>query len=124
MKSTTGFCAMVLAAAGFLVMPVAQAWAQAPTAKPAPTTAPADISDSKLDAAATAAKNVTSLKSTYEQKLAEAPVAEKQRIATEADTAMVKAVTDQGLSIDEFKTIMNLAQNDPAVRNKLMQRLK
>ena len=37
---------------------------------------------------------------------------------------MVKAVTDQGLSIDEFKTIMNLAQNDPAVRNKLMQRLK
>jgi hypothetical protein len=127
MKSTTAFCAMTLAAAGLLVMPIGQAWAQTPSAPStdsAPTTAPADIPDTKLDAAATAAKNVTSLKSTYEQKLAQAPVAEKQRIANEADNAMVKAVTDQGLSIDEFKTIMNLAQNDPAVRNKLMQRLK
>jgi len=81
-----------------------------------PSTAPANIPDNKLDAAAAAAKNVSSLKSTFEQKLAQAPVAEKQRIAEEADGAMVKAVTDQGLSIDEFKTIMTLAQNDPVVR--------
>ncbi|WP_395714707.1 DUF4168 domain-containing protein [Reyranella sp.] len=35
-----------------------------------------------------------------------------------------KAVTDQGLSVDEFTTIMEVAQKDPDVREKLMKRLK
>ena len=52
------------------------------------------------------------------------PAAEKKRIAGEADDAINKAVTDQGLSIEEFSTIMEVAQNDPGVRDKLIQRLK
>jgi hypothetical protein len=37
---------------------------------------------------------------------------------------MEKAVTDQGLSVDEYTTILELAQNDPIVRNKMVQRMK
>jgi hypothetical protein len=37
---------------------------------------------------------------------------------------MEKAVTDQGLSIDEYTTILAVAQKDPIVRDKLIQRLK
>ena len=124
---TTKFYAAALAAAGLLVAPVAGAQTQPPSepsTKPSPSTQPASVPDSKLDAAATAAKNISAIKSTFEQKLAQAPAGEKGRIADEADVAMVTAVTEQGLSVDEFKTIMTLAQNDPVVRNRLMQRLK
>ena len=131
MQSTTGFrtfCAMTLAAAGFLFMPAANAQQQSPSAPssatPRPTTAPTNIPDKKLDAAAAAVKEVSAVKGTFEQKLTQAPAAEKERVADEANDAIVKAVTDQGLSIDEYTTILQVAQNDPVVRDKLLQRMK
>jgi len=119
---------MTLTAAGLLFMPAANAQQQSPSAPspaaPGPKTAPANISDSKLDAAAAAVKKVSTIQDTYEQKLAQAPVAEKERLVGEANNAMEKAVTDQGLSVDEYTTILELAQNDPIVRNKMVQRMK
>src|SRR5882757_3041217 len=131
MRSTTGFgalCAMTLAATGLLFAPAASAQAQSPAAPPStapkPTTAPANIPDKKLDAAAAASKRVSSVKDTYEQKVAQAPAAEKERLVGEANAAITKAVTDQGLSIEEYTTIIEVAQNDPVVRNKLLQRMR
>ena len=131
MQSATGFgtfCAMTLTAAGLLFMPAANAQQQAPSGPssttPSPRTAPANIPDKKLDAAAAAVKKVSAVKGTFDQKLAQAPAAEKQRVADEANDAIVKAVTDQGLSIDQYKTILQVAQNDPVVRDKLLQRMK
>jgi len=126
MQSITGFCAMTLTAASLLFMPAANAQNQSPSAPSitVPKSTTADIPDKKLDAAAAALKNVSSVRETYEQKLAKAPDAEKKRIAGEADNAIMKAVTDQGLSIEEFSTIMQVAQNDPGVHDKLLQRLK
>jgi hypothetical protein len=37
---------------------------------------------------------------------------------------MTTAITDQGLSLDEYATIVRVAQNDPVVRGKLLQRLE
>jgi hypothetical protein len=131
MQSTTrfcAFCAMTLTAAGLLFAPAANAQQQSPSAPPStapgPKTAPANISDSKLDAAAAAVKKVSTIQDTYRQKLAQAPVTEKERLVGEANNAMEKAVTDQGLSVDEYTTILELAQNDPIVRNKMVQRMK
>jgi len=131
MQSTTGFgtfCAMTLTAAGLLFMPAANAQQQSPSGSsataPSPTTTPANISDKKLDAAAAAVKKVSDINNTLEQKLAEAPVDQKERLEGEAGDAMEKAVTDQGLSIDEYTTILAVAQKDPIVRDKLIQRLK
>ena len=66
MQSTTGFgtfCAMTLTAAGLLFMPAAYAQQQSPSgpssATPSPTTAPTNIPDKKLDAAAAAVKKVS-----------------------------------------------------------------
>jgi hypothetical protein len=122
------FCIMAVVAAGLLLVPLANAQDKKPNA-PAPgaTTAPAaptTISEKKLDAAAAAVKQTTTLKGAYDQKLAKAAPAEKQRIAGEADQAMRKAVTDQGLSVEEYMSILKVAQDDPAVRDKLLQRLK
>jgi predicted ATPase with chaperone activity len=131
MQSTTGFgtfCVMTLIAAGLLFMPAANAQQQSPSGPsataPSPTTTPATIPDKKLDAAAAAVKKVSDINNTLEHKLAEAPVDQKERLEGEAGDAMEKAVTDQGLSIDEYTTILAVAQKDPIVRDKLIQRLK
>ncbi len=127
MQSATRFCTMAIAAAGLLLMPVAHAQKQPPAAAPTtpgPTTAPANIPDSKLDAAAAAVKSVSTVKDTFEKKLAQAPAAEKERLVGEANDAITKAVTDQGLSVDEFTAIMEVAENEPVVRDKLLQRMK
>ena len=128
MKSTTALCAMTLAVAGLLVLPAARTEGQTPSAPPStapgPNTAPANIPDKKLDAAAAAVKGVSAVKNDFDQRAAQAPAGEKERLAGEAEKAMKKAVTDQGLSVEEYATIMKVAQNDPIVRDKLIKRLK
>ena len=84
----------------------------------------ADIPDHKLDAAAAAVKRVAMVKETYEAKLAKAPDNEKEGVVEEANQAAEKAVTQEGLSVQEFVTIMDVAENNPAVRAKIIQRLK
>jgi hypothetical protein len=129
MKPTIGWgAAMTLVAAGLLltVPAFAQGQSSSPPAKtePGATNSPANIPDRKLDAVAAAAKRVVAVSDDYEQKLAKAPATEKDQVTAEANKAITKAVTDQGLSVEEYVSIMKVAQNDPAVRDKLVQRLK
>jgi hypothetical protein len=117
--------ALIALAAGFLTAVVGTAQAQSPSA---PSTAPAqtppsNISDEKLDRVAAAAKNVTVISKTYRQKLAAAPDGDKQRIVDEANGALTKAIADQGMSVDEYESIMLVAQNNPAVRDKILDRM-
>src|SRR5215831_6573191 len=85
---------------------------------------PPNISGQKLDAVATAIERVASLKQDYRQRIAAAAPSEKERIAFEAVNALANAVTDQGLSLKEYDTILDVAQNDPEVRGKIRQRLR
>jgi hypothetical protein len=125
MHLTIRLCTIVLAGAVLATAGLAQARSpSSPSSDFGPSTAHANISDRKLDAAATAAKNAADIKEAFDQKLAQASVADKLRIAIEADEAMVKAVTDQGLTLDEFKAIMRLAERDPAVRSRFVRRLQ
>jgi len=100
----------ILSVAALLLSPAANA--------PSPT-----ISDEKLNAAAAAIGQVTSIRQSYEPKIAGAAPSDKQRMTDEANTAMKKAVTDQGLTVDEYNSIIRTAQNDPGVRQKLAQRI-
>ena len=101
-----------------LNQPQARPQGQSRGQSPSPT-----ISDQKLDAAAAAIGQLTIIRQSYEQKIAEAPPSDKQHITDEATNAMKKAVTDQGLSVDEYNTIVQTAQNDPTFRQKLVQRI-
>jgi hypothetical protein len=83
-----------------------------------------NISESKLDATATAVKNVSTVKDDYEQRIARAAEGDKERVAKEGTEAVAKAVTDSGLSVAEYSAILEVAQNDPVVRDKILQRLK
>ncbi len=111
----------ILSAACLLSVPAANAQNPSPSQSQQP--ASPNISDQKLDAAAAALEHVASIKQSYQQKIAAAPSSEKERIAGEANQAMTKAVTDQGLSVEEYTSIMQVAQNDPSVREKLLKRI-
>src|SRR6266404_6028036 len=102
-----------------LNQPQARPQGQLQGQSPSPT-----ISDQKLNAAAAAIGQLTIIRQSYEQKIAEAPPTDKQHITDEATNAMKKAVTDQGLSVDEYNTIVQTAQNDPTFRQKLVQRIR
>jgi Domain of unknown function (DUF4168) len=114
----------VLTAASLFSVPSGYVHAQSPSPgvtgrSPSTSTIP----DQKLDAAATAMQRATNVQQRYQKQIAEAPPSDKQRITEEANGAIQKAITDQGLSLQEYNSIMTTAQSDPTVRNKLLQRL-
>jgi hypothetical protein len=120
--------AAVLGVTGLLLPPAANAQMNQtqprPQAQSLQTQSPSPtIPDQKLTAAAAALGQVTSIRQSYERKIAETPQPDKQRVTDEANSALQKAVTDQGLSVDEYNTILQTAQNDPTVRQKLAQRI-
>jgi Domain of unknown function (DUF4168) len=106
------------------LMPLAAANAQVQPPSPGLSEQTPNISDQKLDAAAAAIEQVASLKQDYQQRIAAAAPADRERIASEAMDALAKAVTDQGLSVEEYDSILEVAQNDPDVREKIRQRIR
>ena len=130
--------AAALSAAALFLLPVANAQMNPPQARPQAQSPQAQspqaqspevqspsptISDQKLSAAAAAIGQVTTIRHSYESRIAEAPPSDQERLTGEANDALEKAVTDQGLSIDEYNTIIKTAQNNPAIRQKLAQRI-
>jgi Domain of unknown function (DUF4168) len=116
------FAAAALTAAWLLYVPAANAQVQSPP--PGSPDQTLSISDQKLDAAAAAMKEVASVKEDYEQRIEAAAPSDKQRIANEANNALVQAVTDKGLSVEEYTLILAMAQRDPEVREKIVQRIR
>ena len=58
------------------------------------------------------------------QRIAAAAPSDKERILNEAVNALANAVTDQGLSVEEYDSILEVAQNDPEIREKIRQRIR
>ena len=116
------FAATVLTVAWLLSVPLANAQTQAPSAGSSEQT-PKNIPDQKLDAAAAALEQVVSVKEDYQRRIKAADPSDRNRIAEEAHNALLKAVTDQGLSVEEYTSILEVAQNDPDVREKILHRV-
>ena len=117
----------ILAAASSLAISTVDA--QAPSNAPAPSASPnvpgsPQLSDQKLDAAAAAIARVAFLRQNYEHQLAQADPADREKIAQEATGDLTKAVNDQGLSVDEYNSIVDRARTDPDVRKKILDRLQ
>ncbi len=107
--------AIVVLSAGWLIAQPAAAQNQPATPGVPDAAAPnASVSDQKLDQTAAAIQNVQTVRNNYVQKLSAASPDEKDKIV---------GVTDQGLSLDEYNSIIKLAQNDPSVRKRIVKRL-
>jgi len=115
--------AAILTAGCYLSIPTVNVLAQSPP--PGPSTSAPDLSDQKLSATAAAMERVVSLQKNYRQRIAEAEApAEKERIVAEANNELTKAVTEQGLSVDEYTSILDAARDNPEIRDKLLQRIR
>jgi hypothetical protein len=117
------FIAAILTAGCYLLTPTVSVLAQSPS--PGPSTSAPELSDQKLNAAAAALGRVASLQKGYRQRIAEAETdAEKERIVAEAHGEFTKAVTDQGLSLEEYASILDMARDDSEIRGKLLERIR
>jgi predicted ATPase with chaperone activity len=114
--------AAVLTGTWLLSVPAVNAQTQSPS--PSSSEQSQTIPDQKLDAAAAAIEQVTSVKESYQQKIEAAAPSDKQRIADEGSKALADAVTGQGLSIEEYTSIIRVAQNNPEVRERILQRVR
>ena len=123
-RLTRPLAAAALSAACAFGIPAIGAQAQSQAPMPNTSAQPKDFPDQKLDAAVAAMQQVASLRESYQQRLETAPPSDKERIADEANTALEKAVTDKGLSVDEYSEILAMAQVDPVVRGKILQRIR
>jgi hypothetical protein len=106
---------LLVAAAPGQAQPTSKTQSQSQTAAP--------ITDQKIDAAAKAMAQVSSVRQSYEQKIAGASDADKGKLMNEAGHAMTKAVTDRGLSVAEYNAIVDRAKTDPEIRHKLVAHL-
>jgi uncharacterized protein DUF4168 len=113
---------LLLVGAGFFFVPAANAQVQPPS--PGLSDQPPNITEQKLDAAAAAIEQVASLKQDYQQRIAAAAPSDKEGILNEAISALTKAITDQGLSVEEYDSILEVAQNDPDILEKIRQRIR
>ena len=122
---TWSLAAAVLTAAWQLCVPAANAQAPSPSPPSPGLVEPSpNIPEQKLDAAAAALAQVATIKQDFQQKIEEAAPSDKERIADEANDALSKAVTDHGLTVEEYNSIIVVAQNDPDVREKILRRLR
>ena len=120
---TRSLVAAILTAGCYLSIPTVSVLAQSPP--PGPSISARDLSDQKLNAVATALQRVAGLRKDYGQRIAEAEApAEKERIVAEANKELPKAVTEQGLSVEEYTSILDAARDNPEVRDKLFQHVR
>jgi uncharacterized protein DUF4168 len=119
--SMRSLAAAIISGTCLLLPSVALPQTQSPT--PGVSEPSATISDEKLDATAAAVIRVAALKEQYEQRIAAAPTAQQEGIAKEAISAMAKAVVEQGLSLEEYTAILQTAQKEPEIRDKIRQRI-
>ena len=115
-----------LATSAWLLLVSPIAYAQSQLEPPLSSEQPPNISDipeQKIEAAVTAMEKVARVKDDYEQRIDAAQHSEKARIADEANSAMVKAVTEQGLSVAEYTAILIVAENDVTLRERILQRI-
>ena len=119
---TRSLAATILTAGCYLSIPTMNGLAQSPS--PGPSTSAPDLSDQKLSAVAAALERVASLQMDYGQRIAQAEApAEKEHIVAEANNELTKAVIEQGLSVEEYTSILQQARDDSEIRRKILQHI-
>jgi hypothetical protein len=119
---TRSLAAVALTTMWHLSGPAVNAQARSPL--PGLTNPSPNIPDQKLDAVAAALEQVANVREDFQQQIEAAAPSDRDRIANEAKNALVKAITDQGLTVEEYTSILVVAQNDPEVREKIIQRIR
>jgi hypothetical protein len=90
----------------------------------APAGAPAqadNVPEGTINKAAAALRRVSEIKQTYSQRLGGAKTQDElQTLQRQATDEAVKAIGDQGLTVDQYNQVIRQAQANPKLRDKLL----
>ena len=115
---TTGVLALGLCGGAALAQQAPAAGTQAP---PVGMATP-DYSNAQLERFVTASQKVAMISQEYTPKLEAAQEdAAKNKVFQEADAKMVKAVHDEGMTVDQFNGINQALQQDPALVERVQK---
>jgi hypothetical protein len=94
---------------------------QGPASPPAPAAMPdANISDGTIGKAGAALRDVAKLQQKYQGQIESAGPAQKQGLSEKANAEAVQAIQSHGLSVQEYSTVVRTAQNNPQVKQRLL----
>jgi len=79
------------------------------------------LSDAMVRKVGTALRRVVTIRQQYAQReQSEKSPDQQQKLTDQAQKDMVKAIGEQGLSVDQYSQAMQMAQADPALRQRLV----
>lgn len=102
------------AAAGLVLAPVI-AMAQAPGAA---------IPDQTIGKAGAALHDVAKLQEKYQGQMDSASPEQKKGLSEQANAEAVQAIQSHGISVQEYSTVVRTAQNNPQVKQRLLDAAK
>jgi hypothetical protein len=116
-----GFRAGVVSAALLATAMALPAAAQPPSGAPSGAVSGANISDATVNKVGAALRQVAQVEQAYSQRLQSATTpGQKQDISKQANDAAVTAITQQGLTIDQYKQVIQAAQSDSALKQRIV----
>ena len=123
-RSTKAFLSAAILATGVATAP-AMAQTTAQTQAPVPVQPAAPVvqpNEAQLQKFAEASKKVSVVADEYQPKLKASPDdTTRQQLMREAEEKMIQLVRADGLSVDEFNGISVAAQQDPKLRQRVME---
>lgn len=101
-------------AAGLMLAPVL-GMAQAPSAA---------IPDQTIGKAGAALHDVAKLQQKYQGQMESASPEQKRGLSEQANAEAVEAIQSHGISVQEYSTVVRTAQNDPQLKQRLLDAAK
>jgi hypothetical protein len=96
---------------------------QAPAAQrpPAASSQQGQMSDAMVTKVGTALRHVAMIRQQYSQRAqATSSPQQQQALSDQAKNEMVKAIGDQGLSVQQYQQAIQMAQNDDTLKRRLL----
>jgi hypothetical protein len=91
---------------------------------PANQAGPAAIPDGTIGKAGAALHDVARLQEKYQNQIDSASPEQKKSLGEQANAEAVQAIQSHGLSIQEYSTVVRTAQNNPQVKQRLLDAAK
>jgi hypothetical protein len=82
------------------------------------------IPDGTIGKAGAALHDVAKLQEKYQGKMESASPEQKQGLSEQANAEAVQAIQSHGLSVQEYSTVVRTAQNNPQVKQRLLDAAK
>jgi hypothetical protein len=85
----------------------------------------ADVSDATVGKVGAALRDVVQIKQSYAQRLQSAKTpTEQQDLSKQASGEATASITHHGLTIDQYNQVIHAAQNDPALKERVLAAAK